>query len=131
VVQQHRAAVAAQRLVQLSITRYQDGLDSYVNVITAQNTFLTNRLAEIQVQLRQVTASIALVNNLGGGWDASQLGRTEKTALNPPGAGSTAEAPAANAGPAVPNPPPLPQAVKRPEDILEQNAGDMAPGPRH
>jgi NodT family efflux transporter outer membrane factor (OMF) lipoprotein len=130
VVQQHRAAAAAQRLVQLSITRYQDGLDSYVNVITAQNTFLTNRLAELQVQLRQVTASIALVNNLGGGWDASQLGQTEKAALHPAGAGAAAEAPAANAGPGVPNPPPLPQSVKRPEDILGQNAGDMAPEPR-
>ena len=130
VVQQHRATAASQRLVQLSITRYQNGLDSYVNVITAQNTFLTNRLAELQVQLRQVTASIALVNNLGGGWDASQLGQTEKAALHPAGGGAAAGAPAANAGPAVPNPPPLPQSVKRPEDILQQNAADMAPEPR-
>jgi NodT family efflux transporter outer membrane factor (OMF) lipoprotein len=130
-VQQHRAAAAAQRLVQLSIARYQNGLDSYVNVITAQNTFLTNRLGELQVQLRQVTASIALVNNLGGGWDASELGQTEKAALHPAAAGAVAGAPAGNAGPAVPNPPPLPERANRPEDILGQNEGDMAPGPAH
>jgi NodT family efflux transporter outer membrane factor (OMF) lipoprotein len=127
VVQQHRAAVAAQKLVQLSVTRYQNGLDSYVNVITAQNTFLTNRLGELQVQLRQVTASIALVNNLGGGWDDSQLDQTGKTALHP--AAAITEPPAENSGPGVPNPPPLPEGVKRPEDILKQNEGDMAPGP--
>jgi outer membrane protein TolC len=127
VVQQHRAAVAAQKLVQLSVTRYQNGLDSYVNVITAQNTFLTNRLAELQAQLRQVTASIALVNNLGGGWDNSQIGETAKTALHPPA--QVTEPPAQNAGPGIPNPPPLPEGIKRPEDILKQNEGDMAPGP--
>jgi outer membrane protein TolC len=38
--QQHKAAAAAQREVQLSVVRYQNGLDSYVNVITAQNAFL-------------------------------------------------------------------------------------------
>lgn len=128
VVQQHSAALAAQKLVKLSVTRYQNGLDSYVNVITAQNTFLTNRLGELQVQLRQVTASIALVNNLGGGWEVSRLVQTEKTALHPPGRGVVPEAPAENAGPAVPNPPPLPEGAKRPEDILKQNERDMAPG---
>jgi NodT family efflux transporter outer membrane factor (OMF) lipoprotein len=97
VVQQHRAALAAQKLVQLSVTRYQNGLDSYVNVITAQNTFLTNRLAELQAQLRQVTASIALVNNLGGGWDDYQMEQTGKTALHP--AAAIAEPPAENAVP--------------------------------
>ncbi len=129
VAQQHKAALAAQRTVRLSVVRYQNGLDSYVNVITAQNTFLASRLAELQVQLRQVTASIALVGNLGGGWDMSQLSQTEKTALHPPGAGATAAAPAENSGPGVPNPPPLPDSAKRPQDLLQQNEEDMSPGP--
>jgi NodT family efflux transporter outer membrane factor (OMF) lipoprotein len=127
VTQQHKAAVAAQHTVQLSVVRYQNGVDSYVNVITAQNTFLTNRLAELQVQLRQITATLALVDNLGGGWDTSQLSDTEKTALHPPSAGKEPEVPAANAGPGVANPPPIPQIIKRPEDILKQNEDDMAP----
>jgi NodT family efflux transporter outer membrane factor (OMF) lipoprotein len=125
--QQHQAAVAAQHTVQLSVVRYQNGVDSYVNVITAQNAFLTSRLSELQVQLRQVTATIALVNNLGGGWDRSQWSDTEKMALHPPGAGQKPEAPPENAGPAVPNPAPLPDTLKRPEDLLKQNADDMAP----
>jgi len=129
VAQQHKAAVAAQHTVQLSVVRYQNGLDSYVNVITAQNSFLTNRLAELQVQLRQLTASVALINNLGGGWDRSQSGRTAAMAQNPPGSGRKAEAPPENAGPGVPNPAPLPETIKRPEDLLKQNEQDMAPPP--
>jgi NodT family efflux transporter outer membrane factor (OMF) lipoprotein len=127
--QQHRAAVAGQKTVKLSVIRYQNGVDSYVNVITAQNTFLTNRLAELQVQLRQITATIALVNNVGGGWDTSQLSDTEKRALNPPDAGKKAQVPLENAGPGVPNPPPLPETMSRPEDILKQNEDDMSSGP--
>jgi hypothetical protein len=48
-------------------------------------------------------------------------------ALHPPDAGKKAEAPAENAGPGVPNPAPLPETIKRPEDILKQNAEDMSP----
>lgn len=71
--QQHRAAVEAEREVQLTHARYKLGLDSYVNVITAQNTYLTNREAELQIQLRRITASINLIDNLGGGWNPSKL----------------------------------------------------------
>src|SRR5208283_4149420 len=108
VEQQHKAALAAKHTVELSVVRYQNGLDSYVNVITAQNAFLTSRLAELQVQLRQLTASVSLISNLGGGWDRSQRGRTESEAQNPPGAGAKPEPPPENAGPGVPNPAPLP-----------------------
>lgn len=129
VTQQHKATVAAERTVQLSVVRYQNGLDSYVNVITAQNAFLTSRLAELQVQLRQLTASVGLIGNLGGGWDRSQWGSTESAPRNPPGAAP--ESPPENAGPGVPNPAPLPDRLKRPEDLLKQNEQDMAPEPAH
>jgi NodT family efflux transporter outer membrane factor (OMF) lipoprotein len=127
--QLHAAAVAAQRTVKLSVVRFQNGIDSYVNVITAQNTFLTNRLAELQVELRQVTATILLANNVGGGWDASQIDQTGKMALHPPGAGQKPQAPGENAGAGIANPPPLPQGSKRPEDLLKQNEEAMSPGP--
>ena len=63
--QLHRATVAAQRAVELSVARYKSGVDSYVNVITAQNTFLSSREAELQAQLNQQIASVNLINNLG------------------------------------------------------------------
>jgi NodT family efflux transporter outer membrane factor (OMF) lipoprotein len=125
--QQHAAAVAAERTVKLSVVRFQNGIDSYVNVITAQNSFLTNRLSELQVELRQVTATLLLANDLGGGWDTSQLEATGKTARHPPGAGQSPQAPAENAA-SVPNPAPLPEGSKRPEDLLKQNEAAMSPG---
>jgi NodT family efflux transporter outer membrane factor (OMF) lipoprotein len=125
--QLHQAAVAAQKAVKLSVVRFQNGVDSYVNVITAQNTFLTIRLAELQVQLRQVTATVVLASNVGGGWDVSQLSDTEKRAIHPADSGKESAIPPENAGTPVPNPAPLPATSRRPEDILKQNEEDMAP----
>jgi outer membrane protein TolC len=71
---EQRAAVASStRYLELANTRFQTGVDSYLNVITAQTTLLNNRETEVQVQLRQMTASVSLILALGGGWDNSQL----------------------------------------------------------
>jgi NodT family efflux transporter outer membrane factor (OMF) lipoprotein len=127
--QQHRAALAAQREVQLSVARYKLGLDSYVNVITAQDTFLTTREAELQVQLRRVAASVNLIANLGGGWSTSLWDQTERASMNPPAGPPKAESPGVSSVGGVPNPPPLPVRVGPPDDLLKQDEGDMAPAP--
>jgi NodT family efflux transporter outer membrane factor (OMF) lipoprotein len=127
--QQHLAALAAQRAVELSVVRFRNGVDSYVNVITAQNAFLTAREAELQVQLRQLTASVNLINNLGGGWARSDWRQTEHMAQRPPPDGAEAKVPEGNSGPGIPNPPPLPGGDVRPEDLLKQNEDAMAPHP--
>ncbi len=69
-----RTAVAsATHYLGLTLTRYRAGIDSSLNVATAQTIVLTNRQAEVQIQLREVQASVALVIALGGGWDSSML----------------------------------------------------------
>ncbi len=73
VVQQQTAVNSSQHYLDLANIRYKTGVDSYLNVITAQNTLLTNRETEVQVQLRQMTTSVQLILALGGGWDKSQL----------------------------------------------------------
>jgi outer membrane protein TolC len=122
--QEHNAVVAAQRTVELSIIRYRNGVDSYVNVITAQNTFLTNRETELQVQLKQLTASVNLINNLGGGWSTASWGQTERLALHPPAPGSAADLPAA---PGTPNPPAIPEELIRPDELLRQDQESVTP----
>jgi hypothetical protein len=107
--------------------RFRNGVDSYVNVITAENAFLTAREAELQVKLRQLTASVGLINDLGGGWSMSQLGATESMAAHPPDAGQEPKIPAGEAG-SVANPPPMPAAEIQPDDFLKLN--DEAPPPR-
>jgi hypothetical protein len=41
-------------------------------VITAENAFLSARETELQVKLRQLTASVTLINDLGGGFGEIQ-----------------------------------------------------------
>jgi NodT family efflux transporter outer membrane factor (OMF) lipoprotein len=124
-VQQHQAAMAAQHTVELSIVRFRNGVDSYVNVITAENAFLTAREAEIQVKLRQLVASVSLINDLGGGWSSGELGATERMAKHPPNA--EPQIPAYDAGQPVPNPPGMPAGEIQPDDFIKMNDEAMSP----
>lgn len=73
-VEQQRTAVASsQRVLDLAMTRFQSGIDSYLNVVTAQTALLSNRQAAVQVRLRQMISSVSLVMALGGGWSRAQL----------------------------------------------------------
>src|SRR4029450_4843576 len=71
--QQNAAVASAQRTLSLSTERYKSGIDSYLNVITAQTTLLANQRTAVNLQMQQMTASVLLVKALGGGWNASQL----------------------------------------------------------
>jgi multidrug efflux pump len=68
--QQNIAVAASQRYLNLAVTRYKLGVDSYLNVITAQTTLLTNQRTALTLQMEQMTDSVQLINTLGGGWDA-------------------------------------------------------------
>jgi NodT family efflux transporter outer membrane factor (OMF) lipoprotein len=105
--EQHTAVNSSSHYLDLSLTRFKAGVDSYLNVITAQNTVLTNRETELQIELRQMTASVGLVMALGGGWN-SQVPAYKELIAKPP-KGQPAAGPPANApnAPAAPNPPPL------------------------
>ena len=109
VVQQHTAVNSASRYLDLALTRYKTGVDSYLNVITAQNTVLTNRETEVQIQLRQMTASVSLIMALGGGWDLGQLPQTKSLTAKAAKANSANSAKNASGAQAIaaPNPPPL------------------------
>jgi NodT family efflux transporter outer membrane factor (OMF) lipoprotein len=71
--QQNAAVQAAQRTLTLATSRYQLGVDSYLNVIVAQTTLLNNEQTAVNLQIQQMTASVQLILDLGGGWDTSQL----------------------------------------------------------
>lgn len=71
--QQNEAVAASQRALSLATERYKSGIDSYLNVITAQTILLNNQRIAVNLQMQQMTASVELIKALGGGWDASQL----------------------------------------------------------
>ncbi|TMK13427.1 MAG: TolC family protein [Actinobacteria bacterium] len=61
------------RLLSLARTRYDGGITTYLEVVVAEATALTNRRAAVDLLTRRMTASVDLVKALGGGWDASAL----------------------------------------------------------
>ena len=71
--QQESAVQSSQRYLNLATDRYKLGIDSYLNVITAQTSYLSNRQTLVNLLSQQMTASVQLLENLGGGWDAALL----------------------------------------------------------
>ncbi|HET6976397.1 MAG TPA: efflux transporter outer membrane subunit [Pyrinomonadaceae bacterium] len=71
--QQNEAVAASQRALSLATERYKSGIDSYLNVITAQATLLNNQRTAVNLQMQQMTASVELIKALGGGWNTSNL----------------------------------------------------------
>lgn len=69
--QQADAVASSQRYLNLAKERYRLGIDSYLNVITAQTTLLSNQRTELTLQVEQITDSVQLIENLGGGWNGS------------------------------------------------------------
>ena len=68
-IQQEDVAVAAsQRYLNLANDRYKLGIDSYLNVITAQTTLLGNQRTAVTLRLNQMNASVQLIKAVGGGW---------------------------------------------------------------
>jgi NodT family efflux transporter outer membrane factor (OMF) lipoprotein len=71
--QQHDATTSAHQSLDLFNTRYEDGVDTYLQVITWQTALLANERNDIEITQRRFEASVLLIKALGGGWDASQL----------------------------------------------------------
>jgi NodT family efflux transporter outer membrane factor (OMF) lipoprotein len=67
------AVRAAQRSFDISFNAYQAGTVDYTTVVTAQTALLTNQQSALSVREQRLVASAALIQALGGGWDADEL----------------------------------------------------------
>ena len=67
------AVQAAQRSLDLSNTRYEGGVTSYLEVITAQNAALADEVTAVNILGRRMANAVLLIQALGGGWDRSSL----------------------------------------------------------
>jgi len=68
---QDEAVRAAQQSLAVTMNQYQSGIVSYLNVIVAQTTALTNQRTAVDILGRRLNASVLLVKALGGGWKVS------------------------------------------------------------
>jgi multidrug efflux system outer membrane protein len=79
VAQQREASDQATQALSISTILYQDGLDNYLSVAVAQVTALAAQTAEVQLQSRQMQASVSLIRALGGGWTVQALPSEKQT----------------------------------------------------
>lgn len=68
---QANAVADAKRASEIAFSRYQTGLVSYLDVVVAQQTLLTNEQVGTQVSGAQAVATVSLIRALGGGWQTS------------------------------------------------------------
>jgi NodT family efflux transporter outer membrane factor (OMF) lipoprotein len=73
IAQQQKAVDSSQLFLKLEQSRYDLGIDPYIDVMTAETTLLSNQQGLANLQVEQMTASVQLIQALGGGWDRSQL----------------------------------------------------------
>jgi multidrug efflux system outer membrane protein len=59
---------SAQEAFDLATVRYKGGVDTYLEMITAQQTLLGNQREAVQVRGQQFATVVYLVKALGGGW---------------------------------------------------------------
>jgi NodT family efflux transporter outer membrane factor (OMF) lipoprotein len=79
------AAVAASREAERIIfNQYKAGTVAYTNVVVAQTAALGNAESAINIRQSRLLASVALIQALGGGWDASQLPSQERIEADSP-----------------------------------------------
>lgn len=68
-----RAVQAAQNALDISTYQYKAGVANYLTVITEQAILLSDQVQALNILTRRMSASVLLVEALGGGWNTSKL----------------------------------------------------------
>ena len=63
------AVTSAQKSLDFAMNRYREGAVSYLEVVQSQTTSLTAQREALDLETRQLRASVALIRALGGGWE--------------------------------------------------------------
>jgi NodT family efflux transporter outer membrane factor (OMF) lipoprotein len=58
----------SQRTLSIAMKLYQEGAASYLEVVTAQTTYLQTQLTSIDLRTRRLQADVGLIRALGGSW---------------------------------------------------------------
>jgi NodT family efflux transporter outer membrane factor (OMF) lipoprotein len=73
ILKQQQAVASSEEALKLEIARYETGVDPYLNVVTVQTTLLGNQETLASLHVQEMTASVQLIEALGGGWDRTLL----------------------------------------------------------
>jgi NodT family efflux transporter outer membrane factor (OMF) lipoprotein len=83
ILKQQEAVDSAKEQLDLEMSRYQLGVDPYLDVTIAQTTLLSNQQTLTTLHVQETTTAIELIQSLGGGWDLSQLPSTAQVTQKP------------------------------------------------
>jgi NodT family efflux transporter outer membrane factor (OMF) lipoprotein len=72
-VVQDEAVKAARESLAITLNQYRAGTANYLAVVVVQATTLANERAALTILGRRLTASVALIQALGGGWSQASL----------------------------------------------------------
>jgi NodT family efflux transporter outer membrane factor (OMF) lipoprotein len=73
ILRQQMAVKDAQDYLDIELSRYNTGVDPYVDVVLAQTALLNSKVTLNSLQVEEMTSTVELVQALGGGWDRTQL----------------------------------------------------------
>jgi len=76
---QEQTVKSANLAVQLALNQYKAGTVAYTSVITAQTIALGDAQTLLNIRQTRLSASVALIEALGGGWNAASLGQSSGT----------------------------------------------------
>jgi NodT family efflux transporter outer membrane factor (OMF) lipoprotein len=74
------AVKAAQNSLDISTYQYKAGTVNYLTVITEQAILLADQVQAVSILTRRMSASVLLIEALGGGWDVSNLPTVKEVA---------------------------------------------------
>jgi NodT family efflux transporter outer membrane factor (OMF) lipoprotein len=70
---QNRAVTLAQQAEQLTLNSYKAGVVDYTTVVQAQAIALSSEQSALTIRQSRLTASVSLIEALGGGWSTADL----------------------------------------------------------
>lgn len=70
---QANAVEDARKALAIANNRYVGGLVSYLDVVTAQQSLLSNERLASEIEGQRLVTSVLLIKALGGGWDAASI----------------------------------------------------------
>ncbi|HVN44848.1 MAG TPA: efflux transporter outer membrane subunit, partial [Steroidobacteraceae bacterium] len=77
---QEQTVKSADLAVQLTLNQYRAGTVAYTSVVTAQAVALGDAQTLLTIRQNRLVASVALIQALGGGWQAASIGTAAGTA---------------------------------------------------
>ena len=81
---QARAVALAEEAVTVSLNEYRAGTTDYTTVVTSQITALSNEQTALNIQQQRLIDSVALIQQMGGGWRDTDLPSKNSLQTNNP-----------------------------------------------